>query len=200
VAPVAFTRDDIISALEELAQLLAAADVTTTIRVVGGAALSVLHGRDTTTTDIDALYGAPDQVRAAVATIAAQRGWPDTWLNGDVAMFASHFDHTATWVPFTSRGGVKIWMAPADLLPAMKLLAGRGRRDGADIDLLCDACGVTSITEAEVTFDRYYPRDEIVPVLEDNWSGATPTEIPGAQRGAPWRGGRRPPLPHHGGG
>jgi hypothetical protein len=163
VTPVTFDRDDIVSALEELAETLAAGGVSTTIRVVGGAALAVGYGREATTTDIDALYGAPEEVGAAVASIAARRGWPETWLNDRVKMFASHYDHTAGWVPFATRGGVEVWIAPADLLLAMKLLAGRGRRDGTDIDLLCDACGVTSTAAAEAIFERYYPHDEMAP-------------------------------------
>jgi len=158
---VTFTRDDILAGLEELAGLLAAGGVATTIRVVGGAALAIAYGRDATTTDIDALYGAPDQARAAVTTIAARRGWPDTWLNDNVKMFASHHDHTAQWERHSTSGSVEVWIAPADLLLAMKLLAGRGRRDAADIDLLCDACNVTSTTAAHAIFDRYYPHDEM---------------------------------------
>lgn len=163
MTPVTFDRDDIVSALEELVELLGTGGVSTTIRVVGGAALVVAYGRQATTTDIDALYGASEDVAATVATIAARRGWPDTWLNDRVKMYASHYDHTAEWVPFATRGNVDVWVAPADLLLAMKLLAGRGRRDGTDIDLLCDACGVTSITDAQTIFDRYYPQDEMAP-------------------------------------
>jgi len=163
MTPVTFDRDDIVSALVKLAELLAAGEVSTTIRVVGGAALAVAHGREATTTDIDALYGAPEDVSAAVAAIAARRGWPETWLNDRVTMFASHYDHTAVWVPFTTRGSVDVWIAPADLLLAMKLLAGRGWRDGTDIDLLCDACALRSTADAEAIFSRYYPHDEMAP-------------------------------------
>ena len=130
MTPVTFDRDDIVSALEELAELLGEGGVSTTIRVVGGAALVVAYGRQATTTDIDALYGAPDDVSAAVATIAARRGWPDTWLNDRVKMFASHYDHTAGWVLLATRANVEVWIAPADLLLAMKLLAGRAGATG----------------------------------------------------------------------
>ena len=40
-------------------------------------------------------------------------------------------------------------------------LAGRGRHDSPDIDLLLDACAVTSVADAEETFDRFYPNEEM---------------------------------------
>jgi hypothetical protein len=117
------------AAISTLAELLGEGGVSTTIRVVGGAILVVAYGRQATTTDIDALYGASDDVSVVVATIPARRGWPDTWLNDRVKMFASHYDHTAGWVLLATGDNVEVWIAPADLLLAMKLLAGRRRRD-----------------------------------------------------------------------
>ena len=76
-------------------------------------------------------------------------------------MYASHYDHLADWTVMWERGDAAVLVAPSDLLLAMKLLAGRGRRDGADIDALLDACGVTSTVEAEEIFDRYYPHEEM---------------------------------------
>lgn len=45
----------------------------------------------------------------------------------------------------------------------MKLLAGRGRRDGDDIEQLLGICGFNSIEAVEEIFDRYYPQDVIAP-------------------------------------
>lgn len=54
-------------------------------------------------------------------------------------------------------------MASVELLLAMKLLAGRGRRDADHIDLLLDACGITSAPEVVALFDRFYPTEEMAP-------------------------------------
>jgi hypothetical protein len=45
----------------------------------------------------------------------------------------------------------------------MKLLAGRGRRDAEDIELLLGACGVGSLARAEELFEACYPNEEIAP-------------------------------------
>lgn len=90
--PVTFDRDDIVSALSEFVDHLAAAHATSHIRIVGGAALAIRYNRDGTTTDVDALYGAAPAVEDALRRIADARGWPHTWLNQKVQMWTSHFD------------------------------------------------------------------------------------------------------------
>lgn len=156
-----FDRDTLQEALEELADRVAATGTAVQIRIVGGAAIAIGHGRETLTQDIDALFGTSPEVELAVAAIATERNWPPTWLNNAVRMFASDFDHLAEWVVHLQRGNVTVKIAPADLLLAMKLRAGRGRRDSGDIDLLLDACAVTGRAQAEAIFDRYYPQEII---------------------------------------
>lgn len=119
------------------------------------------HDRAALTFDIDALYGASDDVWAVVDEIASERNWPPAWLNNAVKMFRSQYDDNAEWVVHRRRAGVTILLAPSDLLLAMKLLAGRGRRDSPDLEVLLEACGVTSEAEAEAVFVRYYPEHEI---------------------------------------
>lgn len=163
MAGVDFTREQLIEALEVLAARLADRGAASRLRVVGGAAISIQYGRDATTHDIDALFSRSTDVAEVVAEIASERGWPESWLNDDVTMYASHHDHEAAWTTFLETSDIRIDLAPADLLLAMKLKAGRGRRDEDDIDLLCDACGLASAQDAVDLFDRYYPDDEIKP-------------------------------------
>ncbi len=73
----------------------------------------------------------------------------------------SHYDTDADWDVFTDENDVTVLVARAPLLLAMKLYAGRGRRDAADIDRLLEACGVESLAEADELFDRYYPSEAI---------------------------------------
>lgn len=159
---VTLDRDDILAALDELVEVLAAAGTRTHIRIVGGAAIAVRFTRDATTTDVDALYGSAPEVEAAAKHIARRRGWPDDWLNDRVKAFASHFDGPDDWVSFDVRDGVEVRIADAPLLLAMKLRAARGRRDAADIDLLLDACEIATVEEAVAVFERYYP-EELLP-------------------------------------
>jgi hypothetical protein len=117
-------------------------------------------GREAVTSDIDALYASSPEVKAAVERIAEARNWPPTWLNDAVKLYVSH--HTdADWTIQTEEEGVVILVARPELLLAMKLRAGRGRRDSDDIDRLLDACRISSVGDAVELFDCYYPRDEI---------------------------------------
>lgn len=100
---VTLDRADIVDALGELLDVLVAERATAHIRIVGGAALAIDFGRDGTTADIDALYGSANAVDEAARAIARRRGWPDTWLNDKVKMFATHFDQEDDWSTFAVR-------------------------------------------------------------------------------------------------
>ena len=158
---VTFDRDAIISALAELVDELVRSGTQIQIRVVGGAAISVAFDRETTTTDVDALYGANPDVENAARTVAYRNGWPENWLNDNVKQFASHFDTADDWINLDIRNGVAIRVAGARLLLAMKLFAARGRRDSQDIDRLLDACAIKDIDGAIAVFERYYPEEEL---------------------------------------
>lgn len=125
--------------------------------------MSIAHLDRSATADIDAFFAPVEPIRRVAAAMAEERGWPEGWLNNKVTMFQSHFDHEARWEPVVTNGPVTISVAPADLLLAMKLYAGRGRRDSDDIDGLLPVCGIRSVAEAEAIFDRYYPQEEIAP-------------------------------------
>jgi Nucleotidyltransferase of unknown function (DUF6036) len=156
-----FSKDDIQDALRSLTKELVQSDVEITIQVVGGAAVALQVEREAATGDIDAMFRRSSQIFDAIKRVGDERGWPDTWLNDAVNMYASHHDSADDWDIQTSESGVVILVARPELLLAMKLAAGRGRRDSTDIDLLLDACEISSIEEAAALFDRYYPADVI---------------------------------------
>jgi hypothetical protein len=156
-----FTQESVEEALAALVSELLADGTEATIRVVGGAAVALQVGREAVTSDIDALYGSSPGVKAAVERIAETRNWPRTWLNDAVKMYVSHHDDAGDWTRRTEEGGVVIFVARPKLLLAMKLRAGRGRRDADDIDRLLDACEIVSMADAVELFDSYYPQDEI---------------------------------------
>jgi hypothetical protein len=87
---VLFSREDVVASLHAPAEELVAAGVTGTIRVLGGAAVSLQVGRGALTGDIDALHPQTPGFADAVRRVAAARGWPVTWINDAVAMYVSH--------------------------------------------------------------------------------------------------------------
>jgi hypothetical protein len=160
---VLFTKAEIEEGLLALADELDASGVATTICVVGGSAIILHVDRQVLTNDVDALYSSTPEVESAVRKVSAAKRWPETWLNGAVKMWASHCDTDADWEVRFIRGDVTIQVAKPPLLLAMKLLAGRGLRDLTDIDLLLEACGITSMGAAKAVFDKYYPTESIAP-------------------------------------
>ena len=53
------------------------------------------------------------------------------------------------------------WLERPQLLLAMKIRAGRGRRDADDIARLLETCAIKSMASTEELFGHYYPDDEI---------------------------------------
>ncbi|WP_250445467.1 DUF6036 family nucleotidyltransferase [Actinotalea sp. C106] len=152
-----FERDDLVDGLTELATALADDGVSATLRVVGGAALALHHMDRGVTADIDALlYGDGEAVRHHVTRIARTRGWPEDWLNDAVKAYLP-LSGDPEWIQILVRDDVRVFVAPADMLLAMKLNAARGRRDSTDIAHLLDACSIRSVEAAEALFERYYP-------------------------------------------
>ncbi|MGW6131043.1 DUF6036 family nucleotidyltransferase [Cellulomonas sp. NPDC055163] len=157
-----FDREAILGALTDLAARLADGDVATRICVVGGAALAISRvGNRESTTDIDvAVYGNQTAVMAHVRAVAEARGWQADWVNNAVVQFWP-FSGEPRWTPVVGRAAVEILVAPADMLLAMKLNAGRGRRDSGDIAALLEVCRISTVGEAEDVFQRYYPGEEM---------------------------------------
>jgi len=156
-----FTRDEILAALQDLARRLADRHTAAEIQIVGGAAIAVRVYERAATQDVDAFFRHnPDAVHEAVREMAFERGWPQDWLNDKATMFAPDHGDPA-WEVIVQDGDVVISAAPVDLLLAMKLRSGRGRRDATDIDRLLDACAVETAAEAVAIFDRYFPHDTI---------------------------------------
>lgn len=75
---------------ELAARVAAASDGATAIRVVGGAAISLLDPTRRATSDVDAVVSGPGDVDDAAAAMAAERGLSADWFNSAVAM----------WIPF----------------------------------------------------------------------------------------------------
>jgi hypothetical protein len=118
-------------------------------------------GREALTLDIDALLPSTLGFAEVVKRVGDANGWPATWLNDAVKMYVSHYDTDADWDVMSDGDGVTVLIARAPLLLAMKLYAGRGRRDADDIERLLEACDLRSLSDAVEVFDRYYPSEAI---------------------------------------
>jgi hypothetical protein len=163
-------RDEIESALAELAEQLDTRNVKAKIYLVGGAVMVLAFDARFTTGDIDGAIHPTDDVLAEAAEIGERRGLGAEWLNTSAAQFIPAFKEP-NWQPILKSGNVEIVAADERSMLAMKMRAGRGSRDRPDINFLVRRCGVTSVAEALDLYEEYFPEDPLperaLPLLDE---------------------------------
>ncbi|HVF75653.1 MAG TPA: DUF6036 family nucleotidyltransferase [Acidimicrobiales bacterium] len=150
------SRERILRLFAELDQELRRIDVRGDVFVVGGAAMTVAYDARPATRDVDAIWHPSTEVREAAAAIAGRHDdlEPD-WLNDAVKGFLPGPDPAPRVV--YDGDFLSVSAASPEYLLATKLLASRVSRDEADIVLLYDVCGLTSVDEGLEVVERYYP-------------------------------------------
>lgn len=153
-------REEIVSALTELAAELQRRGTTAEMYVVGGAAIALAFDERRATRDIDAVFEPKNVVYEAAAAVATKRGLPSGWLNDAVKGFLAGEDPDAT--PVLDLPGLRCLTASPRILLALKVLAHRVGEDEADVRLLAAELGLHRAEEvlsiAEETFgDRLDP-------------------------------------------
>jgi hypothetical protein len=126
------SKQEIIEAFERLGRLAAAQGDTIELLLVGGALMVLVYDARPSTRDVDAVILAPRDtaaVRALAQTVAAERGWPDDWLNDG----AKGFLVGVSVGPIVfSAPGIEVRRPALAQLLAMKLSAWRDDVDIAD--------------------------------------------------------------------
>jgi hypothetical protein len=155
-------RDSLIDGLSDLIERVRAAGISPVrISIVGGAALALSHIDRRRTVDVDARLEPHDLLVHIAERIAVDRDWPADWLNSNATQFFPDWGKTVEWKPLYDREGIRVEVAPADALLAMKLRAAMSRpgRDTADIVSLVAELDIRSADHAESIFSAYYPGD-----------------------------------------
>jgi hypothetical protein len=163
-------RDEMESALAELADQLNARNVKAKIYLVGGAVMVLAFDARFTTGDIDGSIYPTDDVLAVATDIGERRGLGAEWLNTSASQFIPVFKEP-NWKPILKSGNVEIVAADERSMLAMKMRAGRGSRDRRDINFLFKRCGITSIAEALELYEEFFPEDPLpdrtLPLLDE---------------------------------
>lgn len=157
------TRDRIIALFETLDLEITRTGVKAELLVVGGAVMTVVFQAREQTKDIDAIFEPADIVRAAVIRIAEREGLAPDWLNDAVGGFLSP---RAQFDPYFEGESLRVFVARADYLLAMKILAMRKEQEYHDLDdirFLCRYLGVTTADQAMHIVERYYPVSRLQP-------------------------------------
>ncbi len=163
-------RDEMESALAELANQLNALNVKAKICLVGGAVMVLAFDARFSTGDIDGSMHPTDDVLAVAAEIGERRGLGAEWLNNSAQQFIPIFKEP-NWRPILKSGNVEIVAADERSMMAMKMRAGRGSRDRLDINFLVKRCGITSVAEALQLYEEFFPEDPLpdrtLPLLDE---------------------------------
>lgn len=130
------------------------------IVLVGGAAIALSGLRDDRVTrDVDALTRDGEVLRRVAREVAADRGLPNDWLNGNAMQWMPPIP--ASMWPEGEAAGLHVVRADDGFLLATKLVAQR-RRDVDDVIALADRLGLRG-APAQVFEDhvrRYYTDPE----------------------------------------
>lgn len=156
MTPGALGREDLLALLQELADELAARGASATLFVVGGAAMSIAFDARRSTHDIDAAFEPSREVRAAAAAVAARHSLDEDWLNDGTKGFMPGTDPGASLALDTP--SLRVGLASAEYLLAMKIQAARVEQDFDDIRTLYDVLGLTTVEEGIEVATRYYGR------------------------------------------
>ncbi len=125
-------REEIMAAFERLGQLATARGIKIELALVGGALMVLRYEARASTRDVDAVILAPPEastVRALAQTVAAERGWPEDWLNDGAKGFLIGLSPGP--VVFAAPG-IEVRSPALGQLLAMKLSAWRDDVDIAD--------------------------------------------------------------------
>lgn len=129
--------------------------------VVGGAAMALAYDRTRSTRDLDAAFEPSPVVREAAATVAAENGLEEDWLNDAAKGFMPGADTGARTVYESENLLVQV-PSPQYLL-AMKVHAGRTEKDIEDAVLLYRIAGYTSADQVTDLLERTYPPRLLLP-------------------------------------
>jgi hypothetical protein len=126
------SRDEIAGALLRLGQLAEQRGEKVELLLVGGALMVLAYEARHATRDVDVIILAPREarvVRELAAEVAAERGWPDDWLNDAAKGYLVGLSEGAV---ILAAPGIDVRAPAVAQLLAMKLSAWRDDVDIAD--------------------------------------------------------------------
>ena len=123
--------------------------------------MALAFSRRRVTRDLDAVFEPKREIYEEAAALARERGLPDGWLNDSVkGLLLDKSTPVEGQVSFVAPG-IRVGVASADYLFAMKAAAARQETDGEDLKVLASALGLKNARQALDLVDRFYGSDRL---------------------------------------
>ncbi len=152
--------EDIILALEEVAEIMQNRGQRGRLYLVGGAAMMLAYSMDRGTLDVDTLIEEGHAaVSSAVRTVADRRGWPRTWLNEGAAVYMPQPEKRHN-VTLMSHPALTVVVATPDVMLAMKAKAARFT-DLPDIENLMRLHNYSTLSQVEEVVNAVFPDEPL---------------------------------------
>lgn len=160
------TRAMVEKALRRLGELAAADEIQLEIALYGGTAMMLAYDRRVITRDVDAVVIPSNVAERYIRQVAQELSLHEKWLNDDVRVYLGARGQTRPLEKFSDSPGLRINVATAGYLLAMKALACRDALPGyegdlADLEWLIRKMKIRSVEEIQEYIDRYYEDDAI---------------------------------------
>lgn len=157
------TQDQIQRALEALSDELGKGGVKAELCLYGGAAFCLAYNARPATRDVDAVFEPSARVRDAARKVAFLLALDEDWLNDAVKGFVvPHPKRVLLDLP-----ALKVYVAEADYLLAMKALASRvDATDKDDVLFLIRKLDLKTPAQVFEILGRYYPNEQIKPATQ----------------------------------
>ena len=162
-APAVLGKAEILTHIAEIADELAARDLSCSLVVVGGSYMALQDLRESTA-DVDSVTVLTAELKDIVRQVGERHGLRATWLNDSAAIFAPAGLELEACERLYEHSHLTILGPPPDEVFLMKLLAGRAP-DHDDMVALWPRCGFSDAQAAVDAYYQAYPFEERDPHL-----------------------------------
>jgi predicted nucleotidyltransferase len=148
--------DQIRLLLTDLGARLADRGIEARLFLVGGAAMALAFSRRRITRDLDAVFEPKREIYEEAGKLARERGLPEDWLNDGVKGLLPDKVAPIEGTSSFSAPGIRVGVASAEYLFAMKAMAARQEADGDDLRTLAAALQIKDVKQALDLVERFY--------------------------------------------
>lgn len=151
------SRKDILHLFDLLDADLRRAGVEGELFLVGGAVMCLAYDVRPATHDVDAVFKPPGVIREAAARVAVHAGVNEKWLNDAIKAYLSD---RGAFEPFLQLGHLRVMVAQADYMLAMKCLSmriGAEFHDLDDVRYLLRHLDIDDYRRALQVIGKFYP-------------------------------------------